>query len=278
MNNLDAFNPTVLAGFIQDTLDPSHIGRGICNSRLEKELTYGHTVEIPRVNNLVAKDYVDATGVTPQDATPGKDPLVVNIWKEVTFDVSRKDRIQNKISTAKEYARRASEALKLALDERILQEAQNAKTVNAFGAVNAGSIVKLFVQAGEILRSQSVPETDWFAVLRPKEFSILQALRVDKGFSTADAVIKNGKVGEFLDFQIYVSNQVYADGTDAYLMFGKKGATDLVVQAEPTIQRTDRVSATGKTQIGDRFITDLLAGVKTTEQGAKMLVTQKVTK
>ena len=274
-NNLTAFNPTNLSLFVQDPLHKSLVARGLCSERLEKDLTKGSTVDITRVNPLTANAYTDANGVTPQDATPGKDTLTINGWDEVTFDVSRKDKVQNKISAAKLYSKEAAYALEDKIDTAIFTEMATASTntITVAGGLTTSNVVATLATAGTKLREQNVKERgDWFCAISPADFQIVVEKLTNAGFNTADKVLKNGSVGEAIGFEFFISNNLPTDT----MLLGKKKALDFVLQDGVNVEEAGRTvgggSNGGKTQIGKRYITDVLYGYELTTQGEKAIV------
>ena len=280
-NDFNAFKPVNLSSLMQDPLHKSLVGEGLCSTRLTSDLVYGESVRISRRNALAASDYVDAEGVTIQDADPTEDTLTIGINKVTGFDVSKQDRIQNKLSAATEYTDEAVYSLKDALDTEIIADMKtSAGSVQTSILLGDDTIIPAFTAAGVALRSKNVVNNgDWFALLDPLAFGHLQSKLTNIGFNTADAVISNGRVGEALDFQVFISNNLPAGN----ILFGKLGATDLVVQDAPSIDEYQRqvgegiASYAGNTQLGKRFIADILAGVKTTAAGEEMLVAQPYT-
>lgn len=285
-NNLSAFNPTLMAATIQEVLHKAYVGKEIASYGLESQLTYGATIDRPYIATLTANDYDDSTGVTDQDLVPTGETLTVNNEKEATFYVQRKDLVQNKFDTARRYATEAAHAHRNAMDAAILAEVANAASANAMtaGSLSGGSgtgaitvalanVIEIFTTAFQKLQEQSVRDDgDLFAVITPAFFNIVQQKATGVGFNTADAVLKNGKVGRWMNFDIYVSNNVYTTGGSYYQLFGKKGAIDMVVQNEVEVMEKDVPNKTGK-----RYLTYSLWGIKTFKTGTKQIVSVKTT-
>lgn len=286
-NNLSVFNPVNLSAMVQDPLHKSLVGRGICSEQLAKDLSYGASVDVTRVNSLTANSYTDAHGVTPQDVTPAKDTLTVNGWDEVTFDISKKDKVQNKIGAAALYSKEAAYALRNKMDAAILGDTDGlaSATTNAIsvsGGLTTSNIISTLAEAGTKLREQNVSEENWFCVLSPAVFQVVVEKLTGAGFNTADAVIKNGSVGSAMGFEFFISNNLPnatdQTTTDKKVVCGKKGSMDLVVQADVSVTETIRTvgagtaSYAGNTQIGTRYIADVLYGYELTTQGEKQVV------
>lgn len=277
-NDLSAFTPEAWASTIQDTLRKSLVGREIANFGLEANLTEGNTVNRPYISDLSANTYVDASGVTIQDAAPTNEYLTVDTTKEASFYVQQKDIIQNKYSTAKIYTDSSGYALRDAMDSALLEEVANAGltldqsdfSAGGSGAITpaVGTIIEQFSLIRKKLHENSVKENgDFFAVVDPTTFSIIEQKAAASGFNVADATLKNGFVGNWMGFDIYISNNSYTTGGDTYLMAGKKGCVDMVVQAEPRVLTTQP-----STKIGKNYITWDLYGIKTFHTGGQRMV------
>jgi hypothetical protein len=282
-NNLSAFNPTMMAGNIQEILDKAHVGRSLCSFGMEAFLTKGTTVQRPYIGNLVASDYVDASGATEQSIAPTQETLVVNKEKEVDFYVSRADLVQNKFSTSAIYTKRAAYALKDVMDSDILAEIANAsksltKADLAAGGtgdivVTTSNVIEVFAAAYQKLAELNVAdEGDLVAVVTPAVFSIIQQKATGVGFNTADKVINNGKVGSWMNFEIVVSNNIYTETSTKHLVFAKKGCIDVVVQSEPLVDEQPVKGRTGKNYL----VTDLY-GIKTFNTGKSQMVDVQTT-
>ena len=128
-----------------------------------------------------------------------------------------------------------------------------------------------------MLRTRNVEETgDWCAVVTPKIAADIEVKAANVGFNVADATLRNGYAGDFMGFQVYISNNLPSgkmtaiapdatiDGT-AYrgvtatglsattgksVYFGKKGMIDLVMLAEPALEVRKKDD-----MIGANFIT-----------------------
>lgn len=277
-NQLSAFNPTMMAGSIQEILDAAHVGKSVCSFGLEANLTKGSTVERPYVGNLEARDYVDATGSTAQVLAPCPESLIVNKESETSFYVSRKDLIQNKFSTSAIYTKRAAYALRDKMDKEILAEVLNAaasldKSDLAAGGTGAielttSNVIEVFAKAYMKLSLQNVvDEGDLIAVISPVEFAVIQEKATGVGFNTADKAISNGRVGSWMNFEIVVSNNLDKTGGITHCLFGKKGCIDLVVQSEPFVDEQTVVGKNGKNYL----VTDLY-GIKTFHTGTEQMI------
>lgn len=291
-NNTSAFNPEHWASAIQRILDKSLVGKEITNFEYQSQLVNGTTIHVPYIGNLDANDYVDASGATIQDVTPSDETLVINKTKEASFYVQEKEIIQNKYSTAMLYQKRAGYALRNAMDTQILAEVTNAGLTLTAGDLTGGSgtgsitattsnIIEIFTTAMEKLQTNNVTvegTNDLFAVIPPSVANLITQKMASGGFNVTDAALKNGYAGDFLGFQVYISNNVYDTNGYWECMFGKKGCTAMVVQKQPSLLTTQAFASDGSPRIGKNYVTWDLYGGKTFQIGAQEMVDVKIAK
>ena len=289
-NNTSAFNPEKWSPDIQNILDKALVGKSIANFEYQSQLTEGTTIHVPYIGNLDANDYVDADGATIQDITPSDETLVINKTKDASFYVQEKDIIQNKYSTAMLYKKRAAYALRNVMDTQILAEVANAGLSVTAGDLTGGSgtgaitattsnIIEIFTAAMQKLQENNVTVEgtgDLFAVITPKMANLITQKMASGGFNVTDSALKNGYAGDFLGFQIYISNNVYSPSTIDYCMFGKKGCTAMVVQKKPTVFTTQAFASDGSPKIGKNYVTWDLYGGKTFQIGAQEMVSVNI--
>ena len=148
----------------------------------------------------------------------------------------------------------------------VLNTGTNANPVSA-GTAN---IIQIFAGARKILRQRNVEETgDWCAVITPAIAAYIEVKAATVGFNIADATLRNGYAGDFMGFQVYISNNlpsgkmtaiapgaggVTATGLSATtgksIFFGKKGTIDVVMLKEPSLEIRKKDD-----MIGSNFIT-----------------------
>lgn len=289
-NDVSAIQPEIWSSMVQVPLYKSLVAMEVANTRLESELKYADTIHVPRFGDLSAQTYTPGTTITATAQDWAFDTLVVSAYKHVTFYVDDPRSLTVNVDQARELAGEAAYRLRDAIDQHVfgnitgsdgfapaddsdLLGGTNAKPVSA-GTAN---IINLFAGARKVLRQRNVEETgDWCAVVTPKIAADIEIKAANVGFNVADATLRNGYAGDFMGFQVYISNNlptgsmtaiaptVTIDGTTyggvtatglsattgSSVYFGKKGTIDLVMLAEPALEIRKKDD-----MIGSNFIT-----------------------
>jgi len=119
----------------------------------------------------------------------------------------------------------------------------NLTAIPATTGGTSGSIERVFSQARRWLQSGNVTDAgDWIAVLPPSLIAKIGEYTADKGFNTADSILRNGFTGDFLGFHVYVSNNLPASKA----IIGKKGAIDLILQSDIKMQIKEEPKKLGR--------------------------------
>jgi len=114
--------------------------------------------------------------------------------------------------------------------------------------LSATNVDNMFRATMEALLAANVPvDRGLFIVLAPDHLTKLAEFQQTNGFSMADAALRNGFVTKFGGFDVFVSNQLYNDGTQDHAIAGTYGAFQLVLprggasfEAKPVSGKTGR--------------------------------------
>lgn len=290
-NDVSAIQPEIWSTMVQVPLYKSLVAMEVANTRLSNTVKYADTVHVPRFGNLSAQTYTPGTTITATAQDWAFDTLVVSAYKHVTFYVDDPRSLTVNVDQARELATEAAYRLKDAIDQHVfanitgsdgfapadgrdlIGDAVDGKPVSA-GTAN---IINLFAGARKVLRTRNVEEMgDWCAVVTPKIAADIEIKAANVGFNVADATLRNGYAGDFMGFQVYISNNlptgkmtaiapdVTIDGTTyrgvtatglsattgASIYFGKKNNIDVVMLAEPQLEIRKKDD-----MIGANFIT-----------------------
>ncbi len=284
-NDVSAISPEIWSTMVQVPLYKSLVAMEVASTRLMSELGKGgDTIHIPRFGDLVAATYTPGTTLSATAQDWAFDNLVVSTMQHVTFYRDDADSLLHNVEVARELATEAAYRLKDAIDTHVLANITGADgfvaadTVDVLGTgsnaypVSAGTanIINVFAGAREILRGRNVEENgDWCAVITPKLARYIEVKSANVGFNVADATLRNGYAGDFMGFQVYISNNLpsgkmtaIAPGaggvtaaplsatTGKSVYFGRKGMIDLVLKKEPTLEIRKKDD-----MLGSNFIT-----------------------
>ena len=288
-NDVSAIIPEIWSTMVQVPLYKSLVAMEVAKVNLSDSVKYMDTIHIPRFGSLSVASYTPGTTVSATASDWAFDNLVVSAYKTVTFYVDDVHTLQANVSQARELASEAAYQLKNQIDTDVLKNitgvdgfmpADNADILaGTNGApVSAGSanIINVFSGARKFLRTHNVEEVgDWCAVVSPKIASVIETKAASVGFNVADSTLRNGYAGDFMGFQVYISNNLPSGNASAIApaagngiigglsganasgttpcranYFGRKGTIDVVLQKAPTLEIRKKDD-----MIGSNFIT-----------------------
>ena len=279
-NDVSAIQPELWSSMVQVPLYKSLVAMEVASTRLSETVKYADTVHVPRFGDLSAQTYTPGTTITATAQDWAYDTLVVSAYKHVTFYVDDPRSLTVNVDQARELATEAAYRLRDAIDQHVFANITGADgfTPSDDGAllggtddraVSAGTanIIQLFAGARKVLRERNVEETgDWAAVVTPKIAADIEIKAANVGFNVADATLRNGYAGDFMGFQVYISNNLPTGqvsalapgalgataqvGAGTSIYFGKKGTIDVVMLAEPALEIRKKDD-----MIGANFIT-----------------------
>ena len=283
-NDVSAIQPEIWSTMVQVPLYKSLVALEVSNMRLSDTLKNGDIINVPRFADLTVQSYTPGTTISATAQDWAFDSLNVSSFKHVTFYVDDPRSLTLNIDQARELATEAAYQLKDTIDQDVFKNitgadgfvpvddadifsgGTNAKPVSA-GTAN---IIQIFAGARKVLRNRNVEETgDWVAVVTPKIAADIEIKTANVGFNVADSTLRNGYAGDFLGFQVYVSNNlpsgkmtaiapgaggVTATGLSATtgksIYFGKKGTIDVAMLRMPVLEIRKKDD-----MIGSNFIT-----------------------
>ena len=282
-NDVSAIQPELWSSMVQVPLYKSLVAMEVANTRLSDTVKYADTVHVPRFGDLSAQTYTPGTTITATAQDWAFDTLVASAYKHVTFYVDDPRSLTVNVDQARELATEAAYRLKDAIDTHVFANITGADgftpadDADVLGGTNAkpvsagtANIIQIFAGARKILRERNVEETgDWACVVTPKIAADIEIKAANVGFNVADATLRNGYAGDFMGFQVYISNNlpsgsmtaiapgaggVTATGlsatTGTSVYFGKKNTIDVVMLAEPSLEIRKKDD-----MIGANFIT-----------------------
>lgn len=285
-NNISVLNPEILSARVQIPFVKSLAGLEICSTELSNELNVGDTFHYGYVSDPSVSDYTPGTSVTTTDITATDESLVVDKKKVIAFYVDDIEKLQAKPDYVGYLADRSAYLLRDTIDTDILAEYANAASSVDDGdlggtsgdpiSLTTSNVAKVFSLARKKLDEKNVPDAgDWFAVIPPSVAQVLAEAGVGQGFNFADSVVRNGFVGEYMGFRIYVSNNVASGtigtGSGYHCLFGKKGSIDLALQVKPKVEIKEISD-----KLGRNFLIWTVYGVKTFTKKADGLVDVKI--
>lgn len=303
-NDVTAIQPELWSTMVQVPLYKSLVALEVANMRLSDQIKNGDTIHIPRFGSLSAQTYTPGTSLSATNQDWAFDTLVVSTYKHVTFYVDDARNLTVNVDTARELATEAAYQLKDKIDQHVFANitgtdgfmtvdnvdigtgATNGSPVSATSA----NIINVFAGVREFLRTKNVEETgDWCAVVSPKVARYIEVKATSVGFNVADATLRNGYAGDFMGFQVYISNNLPSGNMSAIspaagaggigglsganasgackgraMYFGKKGMIDVAMMRAPALEIRKKDD-----MIGSNFITWTVYGSTVTYNNAR---------
>jgi len=296
-NDVSAITPTIWSSMVQAPLYKQLVALKVCRTSLVDQMPYGKAIQLPRFGSLSAQTYTPGTDISATAQEWDFDTINVSTYKHVTFYVDNVEKLQSNVAEAVELAGEAAYQLGNAIDTFAFNKITGAVLVglsavdrsdvygdSSTGVITASSakIIDLYAGVRKVLRANNVEEVgDWASVVTPTVAMWIEQKAASTGFSLADSTLRNGYAGDFMGFQVYVSNNLPTGETStlsisalggptaagsattgASCYFGRKGQIDLILQRAPALeirQPSDK--------IGSNFITWTVYGAGTGLRG-----------
>ena len=266
-NDVSAIIPEIWSTMVQIPLRKSLVSlASVANTRLEENLRNGDTIHVPRHGDLSAQTYVPGTPLSATNLDYAFDTIVVSTYKHATFYIDQVEDLQANIDQISPLAEEAAYRLKDAIDTHVFANITGAEgftvadTQDILGGTNArpvsagsGNIINIFTGARKVLRDLNVEEIGaWAAVITPKIAADLELKATTVGFNFADSTLRNGFIGNFLGFDVFISKNLPSGACSAIspqvsggavsattckaIYFGRKGTVDLIMQKAPSLE------------------------------------------
>lgn len=280
-NDVSAIQPVVFDPMVQVPLYKSLVALEVANVH---PIPAGATVNIRRYGDMSAQTYTPGTPLSATNQDWAYDTIVITTYKHATFYVDEAKSVTVDIDQARELAGNTAYQLRDKIDTHVFANITGADGFTSYKAdaalvggtahrsvsATSANIINLFANAKKVLLQNNVEQMgDWCAVISPAIGAILDVKAANSGFNTADATLKNGYSGDFMGFQVYVSNNLptgvcstiapsvsggVSSGTCKALYFGRKNMIDLYLQPPRTVVRPC------EDKIGTNYITYAVYG------------------
>lgn len=293
-NDVSAIIPEIWASTVQVNLSKQLVALDLCNVRSELAKG-GDTIHIPRFTDPSVSTYTPGTTMSATAQDWAFDTLVVSAYKYAMNYIDDIHNIQSNVDAASELAKRQAYVLANQIDRDVLSTITGTEGFMpadnldlGIGATNgapvsaaSGNIISVFAGAAAFLRAHNVEEVgDWCAVITPKVLAAVTVKAANVGFNVADSTLRNGYVGDFMDFRLYVSNNLPSGNLSAIApaagngvigglsggnasgttpgratYFGRKGTIDFAWQKMPSVEikRKDDM-------LGSNYVTTVVYG------------------
>jgi len=247
------FIPEIWSGKLQVKFYKTTVFAEIANTDWEGEIKgQGDKVHIRTIPTITINSYTKGQNLTNQvpDSTPIE--LLIDKGKYFAVVLDDVDAVQTDIKLMDVFTNDATTQMKISIDADVLNgvkagaaTANKGATAGAIsGNINLGTdaapravtkdnILDLFLDAGQVLDEQNVPEDGRWLVIPAWMASMVKRSDLKQAYLTGDSVspLRNGKLGMIDRFMVYVSNNLpKTNDGDSYLMAGTKDAITFASQ------------------------------------------------
>lgn len=224
MPNYDSFKPDIWTEATLANWRKALASAGIVTDRSAIVRTEGKTVYFPRAGSATAQTYTGSP-LTFGELATSEVALNLNRNKVVALYVNDVDEVQSSPSVIDTLVQAGVIANAEAVDAEIM-----ALTGGTAGDVDvdltAGEdLAEAFIEAGQNLNSNSVPQLGRFAVVSPKMHSaLIKSDAFVKATELGDSIRVSGTVGRVYGFDVLLSNQAPEAAGVRTALYGMAGA------------------------------------------------------
>jgi hypothetical protein len=279
-NDVSAIQPTIWSELVQVPLYKRLVALEWANTRFSD--VNAKSIFVPRFADLSAQTYTPGSPLSATNQDWAYDTINLSTYKHCSFYVDNARSETISIDQAVNLAPEAAYQLANAIDKFALGKIYgsegftyagveassiNGGTLNREISASTANIINIFANAKKVLLQNNVEQNgDWCAIITPKMASYIDIKTASVGFNVADATLRNGYAGNFLGFEVYISNNLpsgkvstlnpsmsvaaVSATTGRSLYFGRKKQMDLALLRAPQMEIRKC-----EDKIGSNFIT-----------------------
>ena len=256
------FIPTIWTTTMLKERDRKYIAIKNCNRDYEGEIKQkGDTVKINSIGEITISDYVKNdfdTGLALQTLDDASTLLTITEQKYFNFAVDDVDKAQANQKLMKEAMRKSGLGLNNVADQFIFNKYVDAGNTLTKTGVTSANITQYIAEALQILYENDVPEGEFIALeITPAIYTKLVLAKIVKDTDNSDT-LTNGKVGRYLNADIFLSNNVVKSGDQSHCILRTRDAITYAEQIRET-----KAYELGRDGFGDAVKGLMLYGCKT---------------
>ena len=220
------FKPTIWSKYIQHELERKCKLVDDCWKQFQGEANKGEQVKILGVGKVTIGDYTGADIGAPETPEGSEVLLPIDQAKFFNFMVDDVDESQSVPGLMQALMEEATRAMALSRDSYVAGlAATEGLTASDGGAITTAANAKKAIDAGILaLRENDVDVTDNVVIeIAPFMYGLLRDQLVELKTDN-DEMIRKGIVGMYDNCRVKLSNNLYSDGTDTYMMIRTKKA------------------------------------------------------
>jgi len=236
------FIPEIWSGKLIENFYDATVLSAISNTDYEGEIrNMGDTVNIRTTPEITIKTYVKGQTLAVENPDKPKLQLLIDKGEYFACVEDDVDQVQSDIALMDQWSKDASERMKIKIDQRVLTDlltgvsASNKGT--AAGAISgnidlgeAGSpealtttnVIGKIVDMGTVLDEANCPEQGRFLCIPAKMAGLIKQSDLKDASITGDgnSPLRNGRLGMIDRFTVYVSHNLYKNGSEFSVIAG----------------------------------------------------------
>lgn len=280
-NGVAALNPQNWSDMIQENLYKELVAMKIADVKLKKNIAKGTVVHFPYFGTLSTNAYVKGTDVTVQALASTDEYLTIDQQWESSFYLDTVDKKQNLYSAMEAGVREATDAIKQKIETVFFAQVVNAAgtlTKADLAAGGTGDIVLTTTNVIEVFSTgraklgKALKGKRAVAVVTYNVASVIEQKMASAGFNVQDAALKNGYAGNFMGWEIYVSENLSTATSGYHCYLGAAESISLALQIAPTTKIDS-----DPLKFGDVVKMLTVFGVRTFTRGSERFLDLRVT-
>lgn len=224
----DNFKPQLWSDMILDNLDKRLVFGALANRSYEGKISgQGTSVKISEVGDVTVNPY--AGSVSYETVTDAYKLLQINQSVYAAVELDDVDAVQSNVELMNKLAQRMGYAIADDIDVYLAEMHSQAGIVSgsssSVATVTSATAISTITNIGKLMDEKNVPQAGRVMVIPPWLKEKLTLAKVIRDTDNS-ATLTNGLLGNFLGFEMYMSNNVQYSGTTYWLpMFFVKDYT-----------------------------------------------------
>ena len=238
------FIPEIWSGKLIENFYDATVLAAISNTDYEGEIrSMGDTVNIRTTPEITIKTYVKGQTLAVENPDKAKLQLVIDKGEYFACVEDDVDQVQSDIALMDQWSKDASERMKIKIDERVLTDVLTDVDSNNKGAtagrisgdinlgvagtpvaITSSNVIDTIINMGTVLDEANAPEQDRFMIIPAKMAGYIKQSDLKDASITGDgsSPLRNCRLGMIDRFTLYVSHNLYKNGSEFSVIGGHK--------------------------------------------------------
>ena len=236
------FIPEIWSGKLIENFYDATVLAAISNTDYEGEIrNMGDTVNIRTTPEITIQTYVKGQTLSVENPDKAKLQLIIDKGEYFACVEDDIDQVQTDMNLMDMWSKDASERMKIKIDQRVLTDLLPDVSANNKGqtagrisgnidlgvagtpeALDATNVIGKIVDMGTVLDEANCPEQNRFLVIPAKMAGLIKQSDLKDASITGDgsSPLRNGRLGMIDRFTVYVSHNLYKNGSEFSVIAG----------------------------------------------------------